>query len=104
LNPKISPRVERALLAAIAMHPGDRPTTVALFKGLLIGPSSLPEPLSALVPTEGEWRHALQQNRALFILALLALILAIIVTLVGPAASSAPEATTGSGLLALFSC
>ncbi len=104
LNSKISPRVERALLAAIAMHPEDRPTTVAIFRGMLIGLSSLPEPLNALVPTEGEWRHALQQNRALFILVLLALILAIIVTLVGPAASSAPEAATGSTLLALLYC
>jgi serine/threonine protein kinase len=87
LNPQISSRVERALLAAIAMHPDDRPESVASFRELLMGASPLPEPLSALVPTEGEWRYSLEQSRLLLVLALLALVIAVIVTLIGPSAS-----------------
>jgi hypothetical protein len=36
------------------------------------------------VPTEGEWRYALQQTRLLLILALLTLFVAIVVTIFGP--------------------
>jgi serine/threonine-protein kinase len=94
LNPKVSPRVERALLDAIAMHPDDRPKSVADFQELLLSSTPLPEPLSHLVPTEGEWRHALQQNRALVAVALLVFILAFIVTVIGP--TSAPPQPTAS--------
>ncbi len=98
LNPQISPRVERALLYAIAMHPDDRPGSVAEFREMLLGSSPLPEPLSVLIPTEGEWRYALQQNRTLFVLALLTFILAFLVTLIGPAAhSSEPIASPAPG-------
>jgi len=103
LNPRISPRVERALLAAIAMHPDDRPRNAARFREMLIGSSPLPEPLSALVPTEGEWRYALQQNRSLLLLALVAFFVAIVVTLIAPSASPSPEAATGALLVALLS-
>ncbi|HEY4687685.1 MAG TPA: serine/threonine-protein kinase [Anaerolineae bacterium] len=36
LNPDISPRTERAILAAIGMHPGDRPESVADFRDALM--------------------------------------------------------------------
>ncbi len=91
LNPQISPRVERALLAAIAMHPDDRPKSVANFRELVMGSSPLPESLRALAPTEGEWRYSLQQNRLLLVLALLALLIAIVVTLIGPSAPPSPS-------------
>jgi serine/threonine protein kinase len=103
LNPQISPRVDRALLAAIAMHPDDRTKDAMSFRDALIGSPVLPEPLSSLVPTQGEWRYALQQNRSLFILALLALIVAVIVTLIRPSTSSPPEAAMGALWIALLS-
>jgi len=88
LNPQISSRVERALLTAIAMHPDDRPESVASFRGMLVGSYPLPETLSTLVPTAGEWRYAFQKNRLLLVLALLVLVVAIVITLVGPSATS----------------
>jgi serine/threonine protein kinase len=91
LNPQISSRVERALLAAVAMHPDDRPKSVADLRDLLTGSSPLPEPLSTLVPTEGEWRYALQQTRLLLILALLTLFVAIAVTIFGPSSADPVE-------------
>ena len=94
LNPQTSSRVERAVLAAIAMHPDDRPNTVASFRQMLLGSAHLPEPLSTLVPTQGEWRYALQQSQLLLILALLALFIAIIVTLIGPTFASASSSVT----------
>jgi serine/threonine protein kinase len=103
LNPQISPQVERALLVAIAMHPNDRPESVARFRDLLMGSSPLPEPLSTLAPGQGEWRYALQQNRLLVLLALLALIMAIIVTLVGPPESNSQSSALSVSLVILCS-
>lgn len=102
LNPQLSPRVEQALLAAIAMHPDDRPKSVASFRDLLMGSSPLPEPLSALVPTQGEWRYALQQNRRLILLALLAVLAAIIVTLIGPSEPDVQSLTLNVPSVALL--
>ena len=34
LNPRISPQVERAMLAAMAQHPDDRPASVEELRGL----------------------------------------------------------------------
>jgi serine/threonine protein kinase len=80
LNPQISSRVERAVLAGIAMHPDGRPKSVASFREILLGLAPLPESLNTYVPTQGEWQYALQQSRWLLILALVALIVAILVT------------------------
>jgi serine/threonine protein kinase len=102
-NPETSPRVERAILAAVAMHPDQRPANVAAFRDMLSGTAPVPEPLTTLVPTEGEWRYALEQSRLLLILAFLALILALVVTLAGPTLSSdSASSATGSHLLALL--
>jgi eukaryotic-like serine/threonine-protein kinase len=107
LNPRVSPRVERAILAAIEMHPDDRPRTVSDLQEMLLGSGPLPEPLQNLIPTEGEWRYALQQSRMLLILALLVLVIAIIVTLIGPAStpdtSAASLSALPSALLAMLS-
>ena len=37
INPKISNRVERSILLAMALHPDDRPATVADFEEMLVG-------------------------------------------------------------------
>jgi serine/threonine-protein kinase len=96
LNPQISARVERAILDAIAMHPDDRPASVADLQEMLLSSSPLPDPLSSLVPTEGEWRYALEQNRTLVVVALLVFILAFIVTLLSPATSPAQPTVSPS--------
>lgn len=94
LNPQISPRVDRALMVATAMHPDDRPDSIAMFREFLMGSGALPEPLLSLVPTEGEWLYSFQQNRPLLIVALLLLLIAVVVTLLAPSiSSSSPSAT-----------
>ena len=78
INPRISPATERAILAAIAMHPEQRPSNVAAFSELL-RPTTIAPSLITLVPAQGEWQRAVSENRALlagvtamFILAVLA--------------------------------
>jgi len=43
INPSISPRVERAILWAMALHPDDRPATVDKFRDALLGRRTVPE-------------------------------------------------------------
>jgi eukaryotic-like serine/threonine-protein kinase len=42
LNPSISPRTERAILWAMALHPDDRPATIDEFRSYLMGTRELP--------------------------------------------------------------
>jgi len=79
INPHISPATERAILAAIAMHPSQRPSTVAEFHEMLQN-SSLPPTLLTLVPPEGEWHQALIENRGLLAFAGVMLVLATLAT------------------------
>lgn len=99
LNQQISTRVERAVLAAIAMHPDDRLDSIAAFRSSLLGLGPLPEPFSTLVPTQGEWSYAFQETRLLLLLALLALVVAVIVTLIGPTALSTSTSAVANALL-----
>ena len=83
LNPRLSPRVERAILRALEMHPDKRPASVAEFKAELHS-FPIPEPLIDLLPTEGEWVIAAQENRTLIIVALGLIVLALLITLLAP--------------------
>ena len=83
LNPRLSPRIERAILRALQMHPDERPASVAEFRAELHS-FAIPEPLADLLPTEGEWIEATQDNRNLMAIALALLILALLITLLAP--------------------
>jgi serine/threonine protein kinase len=87
LNPRLSPRVERAILRALEMHPDRRPASVAEFKAELHS-LSLPEPLTDLLPTEGEWADAVQENRTLLAIAMALFILALLITILAPPLST----------------
>jgi len=106
LNPYLSMRVERAILAAIGMHPDERPKDVDSFREILLGSSPLPETLVALIPTQGEWRFALRQSRPLIILAMIAVLVAVLVTAAGPSLvitpTPTPSVTPPTGLLSLL--
>ncbi len=80
LNPRLSPRVERAILRALEMHPDKRPSSVAEFKAELHS-SPIPEPLIDLLPTEGEWVIAAQENKTLLAITLALIVLAFLITL-----------------------
>lgn len=89
LNPHISPSVEQAILAAIAMHPNERPQTISTFRDMLETGSMLwswstaegsPSPLS-LILESADWERALRENRDLLFLTAGLLALSLIVTL-----------------------
>jgi len=80
INPHVSPSTERAIMAAMAMHPDQRPQNVADFREMLHG-NSVPSSLITIVPAQGEWRRAVVENRGLLMLVGVMLTLAILVTL-----------------------
>jgi len=83
LNPNLSPRVERAILWAMEMHPDDRPASVAEFRKELFAPS-LPDIVAQFVPAEDEWLSAARENRVLIAVALGLMLMALLVTILAP--------------------
>jgi serine/threonine protein kinase len=79
INPAISPGVEAAILAALALHPGDRPPSVKGWSRLLQGESH-PGPVEARASDAG-WGQALRANWWLLLLALALVAAAVILTL-----------------------
>lgn len=80
LNPAISEPVERALLNAIAMHPDDRPSTIAEFRELLLAshvPTALPE---AATNPQDTARYVFSHNAVWFALAGLIVAVAAVIT------------------------
>jgi serine/threonine protein kinase len=69
INPAISPHVERAILAALALHPRDRPSTVAAWYSTLAGSreAAASSPVTSL---DVSWLQAVQANWWLLLLAL----------------------------------
>ncbi len=78
-NARISPGVEKAILAALALHPKGRPPDVQEFKAQLQRPK-IPASIVPLFLTASEWRTAIINNLPLFITLGCLLILAIYVT------------------------
>jgi serine/threonine protein kinase len=78
-NPAISPRTERAILAAVAMHPDERPATASLLLQALHG-RPLPSSSATKPKPEGDWRQAFAENRGSIALSVFALALAVLVT------------------------
>ncbi|MCW1970765.1 MAG: serine/threonine protein kinase [Anaerolineae bacterium] len=64
-NATISEQTERAIHAAIAMHPDDRPTSVAEFRELLLGSKAATNRLSAEVGPTSEQEYAALVNENL---------------------------------------
>ena len=79
INPAISSSVEAAILAALALHPADRPPSVTAWSRLLHGESH-PEPVAARVSDAG-WGQALRANWWLLLLALAFVAAAVVLTL-----------------------
>jgi serine/threonine-protein kinase len=79
-NPAISPAVERALLAALALHPKDRPKSVAAWAKMLLGDA--PTIPVSLQPQRVGWGQAVRENWRLLLLALAVSAAAVIATVV----------------------
>jgi serine/threonine protein kinase len=95
LNPHITPHVEKAIAHAMAMHPDDRPSSIAEFRAELFGRQATPlqVPLRIIdrvmkrrastypyVTSDTTWSDALRYNRLLLLLLGLLLALAVAVT------------------------
>ena len=79
LNGDISPRLEGAILSAMALHPERRPADVTTFGALLTGTAALTA--DADVGTaHAAWRAGLWDNAGLFALVMLLLMLAVLAT------------------------
>lgn len=82
LNPNISPRCERVVFQALAMHPSERPATAREFRDLLLGPAAPLRPISTAVAlpdlrTQPGWTEILRENLILVGAVLTLLLLAV---------------------------
>jgi serine/threonine protein kinase len=82
INPAISPEVEQATMAALALHPNDRPPSVAAWAEMLsrAAPTSPVAVAGARVAQDSGWGQALRQNWWLVLIALAAVATAVILT------------------------
>lgn len=86
INPNVSPRCERAIFQALAMHPSERPATARELRDLLAGSTAPPRPASStlLVTPMSEpqpsWGEILRQNRLLVGVAGALLLVAILIS------------------------
>jgi len=68
IRPALSPAVERATLAALALHPKDRPASVAIWSKMLMGDA--PTHPVMVEPRSAGWAQAIRENWWLLLLAL----------------------------------
>jgi eukaryotic-like serine/threonine-protein kinase len=65
LNPEISPQTEQAILWGLAMHPDDRPATIAEFQSELMAPSVLGRTAARLFDHDWPLARLVRANRGL---------------------------------------
>ncbi len=80
INPTISATTERAIMAAMSMHPDDRPASIEDFTDLLFSTHDTVSTGSVYQVAEPTWREALQANRLLAATAAILLLLALLVS------------------------
>jgi len=78
VNPAISPALEGAVLAAMALHPKDRPASVEAWQAVLAGELAMPP--VARPRHEESWAQALRANWWLILLALITISAAVLLT------------------------
>ena len=86
INPRVSPSIERAILAAIAQHPDDRPATVEDFRALLLA-VHVPQPTAgapSVWTPRSIWRELVASHSALVVTVVALTITALLVTLLSP--------------------
>jgi serine/threonine protein kinase len=87
LNPAVSPRVERVVFQALAMHPNERPPTIRALREMLFGSVPLPHQttmstsLSRLQTIDQSWNEIFYANRYLIASATGLLLIALILSL-----------------------
>jgi serine/threonine-protein kinase len=82
INPAITPAVERVILVALALHPKERPESVAAWSKMLLGDA--PTIQVAVHPRASGWGQALRQNWWLLLAALAVIAAALFLTFYQP--------------------
>lgn len=86
INPRISPRTERAILAAIAQHPNDRPASIEEFRKLLFA-ANTPVVQTSAPPGETNaslWRELLTTHTGLVVTMAVLMATALLISLLAP--------------------
>lgn len=78
INPAISPAAEAAILAAMALHPSQRPPSIEVWQRLWLSPE---EPAISLAPSVPAWVQALRANAGWLALAAALTVLVIYLSL-----------------------
>ena len=81
INPAISAVVERAIMAALAMHPDERPACVEDFADLLFSTHDVVIPGGVYRTPDMSWREAIAANRTIVAVALILLLFALAISL-----------------------
>jgi serine/threonine-protein kinase len=81
INPALSANSERAIMAAMAMHPDDRPASIEDFSDLLFSTHETVTTGKIYAVPDPTWREALAANKLLFTLAALLLLAALFLSL-----------------------
>jgi serine/threonine protein kinase len=88
INPSLSSNSERAILSALAMHPAERPSSVADFRQMIRSPRrlqlSLRSPLPGQTSSRDEWASAVQSNLVPLSVAGTLTLTGLLLTLLGP--------------------
>ncbi len=84
INPTISPALERAILAAMSMHPDERPPSVESFHEMLSATHDIVTPGGVYITKETPWIDAFWQHKALFIAAIMLLFLSLAISFAIP--------------------
>lgn len=86
INPRISPRTEKAILAAIAQHPDDRPASVEEFRKLLFAVDTPQAQTSAPASETAAslWRELLTTHTGLVVTVAVLMATALLISLLAP--------------------
>ena len=84
INPNISPALERAILAAMAMHPDDRPPSVEAFREMIFATHDIVTPDEVYATEELPWLDAFWTHKTLFLVAAALLFIAFAISLTAP--------------------
>jgi serine/threonine-protein kinase len=80
LNPAISPQTERAILWSLAMHPDERPSSIAEVRAELLAPSPISRAVGRLLDSEQPVAQFVRVNRGLLALIGILLLSATLIT------------------------
>jgi serine/threonine-protein kinase len=97
LNPSVSPQTERAIVWSLAMHPDERPGSIAEFQAELFAPSPVSRAVGSLLNPERPVARFIRANQFLILLFAALLLGAALITarpaLIPPAPTPVPTLT-----------